>query len=444
MVVIPAPPEEVELARLARELRDVQSQIAQLQARSVQLVSTIDALGVTDTMSSSAWLAWTAGLTTGEARRQITLARRLGDLPALSAAFASGTISEGVAAALVQVATPANEAVLLETAEAATGPQLTKLVAEYKTVQPKVSLRDPDDVFFESFFDDHGMYDGRLRARPEQGAQLDAAIRSVLEADQEATAGHHDGAGEGGERMSRLDALIALAQDHLAGRSSAPNVLPQRFQAIVRVDETVLHPDHDHDDEGVGEACLAGACSLDPSTARRLVCDAGIAALVERDGVAVATTSPARFATPAQLVALHDRDKTCRYPGCGRRVRLIAHHVTPHPVGPTRLDNLVLLCEHHHFGVHRTGWSTRWEHRRGRRVLVIVQPDGGVVEPPDPPVGPPPAPPPPPGERFTGTAEPLTFYARDVLLTSWLAADQHAAANANDADVDATNAAAAS
>ncbi|MEZ5143295.1 MAG: DUF222 domain-containing protein [Acidimicrobiales bacterium] len=431
MVVIPAPPEEVELARLARELRDVQSQIAQLQARSVQLVSTIDALGVTDTMSSSAWLAWTAGLTTGEARRQITLARRLPELPGLSAAFASGAISEGVAAALVRVATPANEAVLLETAEAATGPQLAKLVAEYKAVQPKATLRDPDETYFESFFDDHGRYDGRLRARADQGAQLDAAIRSVLEADQEATAGHDDG---GGERMSRLDALIALAQDHLAGRCTAPNVLPQRFQAIVRVDETVLHPDHD--DEGVGEACLAGACSLDPATARRLVCDAGIAALVERDGVAVATTSPARFATPAQLVALHDRDKTCRYPGCGRRVRLIAHHVTPHPVGPTALDNLVLLCEHHHFGVHRRGWSTRWEHRRGRRVLVIVQPDGTTVEPPDPPVGPPPAPP-PPGERLTGTAEPLTFYARDVLLTAWMTADQHATDTAGQLDADA-------
>ncbi|MEZ5145301.1 MAG: hypothetical protein R2726_22735 [Acidimicrobiales bacterium] len=67
------------------------------------------------------------------------------------------------------MATPANEAVLLETAEAATGPQLAKLVAEYKAVQPKATLRTPT-TFFESFFDDHGMYDGRLRARPDQGA----------------------------------------------------------------------------------------------------------------------------------------------------------------------------------------------------------------------------------------------------------------------------------
>ncbi|MEZ5142477.1 MAG: hypothetical protein R2726_08150 [Acidimicrobiales bacterium] len=64
MVVIT--PCEVELARLAPGLRDVQSQTAAATGWSVRLVSTIDALGVTDTMSSTAWLAWTAGLTTGE------------------------------------------------------------------------------------------------------------------------------------------------------------------------------------------------------------------------------------------------------------------------------------------------------------------------------------------------------------------------------------------
>ncbi|MEZ5143628.1 MAG: DUF222 domain-containing protein [Acidimicrobiales bacterium] len=276
----------MELARLARELRDVQSQIAQLQARSVQLVSTIDALGVTDTMSSSAWLAWTAGLTTGEARRQITLARRLGELPALSAAFASGAISEGVAAALVRVATPANEAVLLETAEAATGPQLAKLVAEYKAVQPKASLRIPTRPTSSRSSTTTACTTvgcGPARSRAPSSTRRSAPCwRPTRKPPPD---------DEWWQRMSRLDALVALAQDHLAGRSSAPNVVPQRFQAIVRVDETVLHPDHDDDPGVVGEACLAGACSLDPATARRLVCDAGIAALVG----ATASPSPRRL-----------------------------------------------------------------------------------------------------------------------------------------------------
>jgi hypothetical protein len=424
VVVIADPPNEVRLRELTEQVRSVQSQIARLQAESVRLVAELDALPAPDTMTTSAWLAWAAGLTTGEARRQVSLARRLPELPALSDAMASGAISEGVAATLVKVATPANEAVLLDTAKAATGPQLARLVAEYRPIQPAAAVmgRDPAGTFYLAHVDDHGMYDAHLRARADQGTQIDAALRSILEADR-ADRGEADRA-DGEARMTRLDALVALAQDHLAGRASAPHVLPQRFQAIVRVDEAVLHPDRD-DPDHPGDACLAGVTSLDPATARRLTCDAGIAALVERHGEAIAATAPQRFATPAQVVALHARDKTCQYPGCGRRFRLIAHHVTPHPVGPTRVDELVLLCEQHHVAVHRHGWSTRWHRRRERRVLAVIQPDGTAVEPPEPPTGPPPEPP-PPGPRLTGTCEPLTFYARDVIIEHWLTTDQRA------------------
>ncbi len=434
------PPEMVELERLTVELRAVQSQIAQLQARSARLVARVDALGATDTLSTSAWLAWAAGLTTAEARRQVTLARRLPELPALSAALDAGEISEGVAATLMKVATPANEGVLLQAAEAATGPQLSRLVAEYKPLQPKAPAggRDPSEEFLEGHYDDHGMYDGRIRARAEDAAVFEAAIESYLDADREETRAN----GDGGDPMTRLDALVAMATDHLAGLSSAPNVIPQRFQMIVRVDEATLH--EDLDDLARADACLAGTCSLDPIVARELACDAGIAVLVERDGVPVQVTSPSRFATPAQLVALHARDKCCQYPGCGRKVRLIAHHVTPHPVGPTHLDNLVLLCRKHHRKVHRKGWSTHWEHRGTRRILVVVAPDGAVLEPPDPPRGPPPEPP-PPGTRRIGTGEPLTAWARDCFYDTWSRADQRgldqAAADAANVESEITTAA---
>jgi len=431
-------PDEVELRELSVQLRAVQSQIAQLQARSVALVARVDELrevGVIDTLSTSAWLAWAGGLTTGEARRQVVLARRLPELPKLAAVFGAGEISEGVAATLAKVATPANEEVLLEAAEAATGPQLSRLVAEYKPLQPKAPAagRDPSEEYLDGFFDEFGMYEGRFRTRADNGAVFEAAVDAYLDADREDTRN-----GDGGDPMTRVDALVAMATDHLAGLSSAPNVVPQRFQVIVRVDEAALHPDLD--DLARAEACIASTCSLDPHVARELACDAGIAALVERDGVPVQVTSPTRFATPAQVVALFARDRCCQYPGCGRTKRLIAHHVTPHPVGPTHLDNLVLLCRKHHRKVHRPGWSTTWELRDGKRVLVVVTPDGSIVEPPDPPTGPPPEPP-PPGRRRTGTGERLTPWARDCFYDTWTRADQRgldeAAAEAADAAAEA-------
>jgi hypothetical protein len=50
----------------------------------------------------------------------------------------------------------------------------------------------------------------------------------------------------------------------------------------------------------------------------------------------------------------------CRFPGCTRRRKLHAHHVTEWSKGgATDLDNLVLLCSRHHTIVHRDGFQLR-------------------------------------------------------------------------------------
>ena len=63
-----------------------------------------------------------------------------------------------------------------------------------------------------------------------------------------------------------------------------------------------------------------------------------------------------RTIPPAIRRALSARD-TCQFPGCTAR-RCDAHHVE-HWVdgGPTRLDNLVLLCRRHHRLVHEGGFQ---------------------------------------------------------------------------------------
>lgn len=439
-----------EIDRLTAEIKAVQSQIAQLQARSVGLVSELDQHSGFIDLSLSGWVAWGAGLTTAEARRQVSLARRLPQLPRISEAFGTGALSEGVTATLVKVATPANEAALLDTAASATGAQLGRLVAEYRPLQPGRTAdgRDPHEELFEGHVDDHGMYQGRVRLRPERGHQLEAAIRSVLEA-ADATPTPAEVAAAGGDdrdvaRMTRPDALVALAQDHLVGRTTAPHVLPQRFLGIVRVDESALHGDLDDDARRAGDACLHATTSLDPASARRVLCDAGIAVLVERHGQPVTATAPQRFATAWQHTALWERDRGCRYPGCPRTVRLIAHHVIPHPVGPTHLDNLVLVCEHHHHKIHQQGWRGAWvDDADGTRRFAVFRPDDTRVHPPPAPRARP-AETPTPARRLTGTGEPLTFYARDVIISHWHLADQRAvddAAARDDPGPDHTHAA---
>ena len=63
-----------------------------------------------------------------------------------------------------------------------------------------------------------------------------------------------------------------------------------------------------------------------------------------------------RTISPALRRALAARDGTCRFPGCQNR-RCDAHHVQHWADGgTTSLENLVLLCRHHHRVVHEEGF----------------------------------------------------------------------------------------
>jgi hypothetical protein len=58
--------------------------------------------------------------------------------------------------------------------------------------------------------------------------------------------------------------------------------------------------------------------------------------------------------------ALWERDGGCRFPGCTATRWVDAHHVVFwSDGGATELDNLVLLCRHHHRLVHEAGYRVR-------------------------------------------------------------------------------------
>jgi len=55
--------------------------------------------------------------------------------------------------------------------------------------------------------------------------------------------------------------------------------------------------------------------------------------------------------------ALRVRDKGCRFPGCTNTRFVDGHHITHWADGgETSLDNLVMLCRHHHHLVHEGGF----------------------------------------------------------------------------------------
>lgn len=99
--------------------------------------------------------------------------------------------------------------------------------------------------------------------------------------------------------------------------------------------------------------------SLSATAVRRLACDALILpAVLGTDGQVLDVGRAHRLVTPAIWSALVLRDRHCAFPGCTRMpLACDAHHIVHWADGgDTSLDNLVLLCRHHHTLTHHSPW----------------------------------------------------------------------------------------
>jgi hypothetical protein len=114
----------------------------------------------------------------------------------------------------------------------------------------------------------------------------------------------------------------------------------------------------------LGTAVTETGERLPAVTVRRLACDARILpAVLGSAGQILDVGRARRLATGPLRRALHIRDRGCAFPDCERPPRWTdAHHITAWAAGgATTLDNLVLLCRHHHQLIHHpdAGWQIR-------------------------------------------------------------------------------------
>ncbi len=195
----------------------------------------------------------------------------------------------------------------------------------------------------------------RGRLSPEVGAvlrrTLDAATERLREEGRDSTAAD---ATEITAEQRRADALGLIAESALAGdldRGTAAD----RYQVVVHVDEGVLGRD-----DQFGQSVVEDGAHISAETSRRLACDA--ATLTMRHGASgqiLDIGRKTRTISPALRRALTTRDRHCRFPGCSAG-HCDAHHVRHWANGgPTKLDNLVLLCRRHHRAVHEEGFTVR-------------------------------------------------------------------------------------
>ncbi|MEA5154977.1 HNH endonuclease signature motif containing protein [Raineyella sp.] len=172
--------------------------------------------------------------------------------------------------------------------------------------------------------------------------------------------------------MRRADALIALAEAAALHRD-APTHGGDRPRIVVTISEERLR------DLATGATLIGPGDAISASDLRRLCCDADLVpAVLGTAGEVLDVGREHRLVTPPIRTALTVRDRGCVFPGCDRPPAAChAHHIIPwQRGGATALDNLALVCPHHH-GIVEPGSDPpgrRWEIRLGADGLPEILP----------------------------------------------------------------------
>jgi hypothetical protein len=299
------------------------------------------------------WLAWRCGMTMSTAREKLRTAHALRALPTISAAFADGRLSYSKVRALTRVADVANEDLLLAYALDATASQIEERCRQMRNVAPEST-----DVA-RSAWERRSLTISRNPARgtlsitvelPVEDGELVANALDNAVATGEVAAGiefasDRELAGNGW-RAQQADALVAIARAYLAGNGDERESAADRYQVVVHVDEKSLR------------GSVGGRSDLSIETVRRLACDGSLVAVVEDErGTPLDVGRKQRVVSTPLKRALWARDRGCTFPGCVNRRFVDAHHVEHWADGgDTSLENLTLLCTHHHRLLHEGGF----------------------------------------------------------------------------------------
>jgi hypothetical protein len=108
-----------------------------------------------------------------------------------------------------------------------------------------------------------------------------------------------------------------------------------------------------------GEVGIVGETAVPAEAVRRMSCDAGVVEVTEDEHGAPLSVGRKRRTIPGSIKrALWKRDSACTFPGCTNHVFLEGHHIRHWADGgETSLENLVMLCSHHHRFVHEYGYA---------------------------------------------------------------------------------------
>ena len=340
--------------------------------RRAELLAAVHAAGLTDIdhgHSTPAWLAHSCAVPDATARSLVRLAVRLRDrYPLLAEALREGRVGWQHVATFDRAANPrvADDLIellpeLIDLAGLATFERWSKELRGLAERLDQDGGYDPaadrtlNELHLTPTLDGITHVSGRLVG------ELAVAIRSIINAEADRVAARHRADAElSGETelpspaQARAEALAELL-DRAAG-AGGTGAVPQPELVVT------YHAD-------TGDLADNDGNALSPILLRWLIAAALIRPLeLTNTGDPLRMGHAIRYANREQRRALAVRDGGCVFPGCTRPASWCdAHHVDhwdhdhPDDGGATDIENMALLCRHHHRVTHRPGWvMERW------------------------------------------------------------------------------------
>jgi predicted alpha/beta hydrolase family esterase len=319
------------------------------------------------------WLSIHAGVAPSTARAHMAVARELGGVPLIRAAFERGELSYSKVRAVCRVATAENETEWVELARHATAVQLERMTTDVRRVaiaeQHDTAIRQLEERSLTVGWTDLGMMRLTATLPPETGALLAGLLSQEIEGEPDSNDGDVE---KRSWEQRRADAFAALlGQLEQVTQASEPSEAPRALIVVLR--------------ELDGTCRIENGPPIPGEVADELACDCEHATATHSEA-GVSFDRRRRHPSRPLRRRIRRRDRCCAFPGCGRTKRLSAHHIKEYAAegGETTADNLIMLCSFHHGAVHRRGWSITGSPEDG--TLQFHDPNGDPY-PAKPPVG---------------------------------------------------------
>jgi hypothetical protein len=317
--------------------------------------------------STENWAVERFSVAVPTARALVRVAEKAWDLPQLTEALKDGEITFDKLRAVADVATPENDTELVEAARERSVRELAEVARSHREAPgPSQAALDHDrrSLRFNDTFRTM-----TVQLPPESFAETRNCIESI------ARDVPSDGETPWDQRM--CDGFMGLVRSQSRGAGETDCSTKSPYFVVVHVPLAALVDESGEGSDLAGELERDGL--LNVVTVQQISCDATVALAVDDDeGRTMYEGRSRRDASGPQRREVRRRDRHCRFPGCANVTFTNTHHIKRWKPdrGPTDLNNLCLLCVHHHHLVHRGDWTMSGN---ANEELTFVGPSGRVM-----------------------------------------------------------------